>query len=155
MMRTLVCLSIFFSTVLISAQDGFTEANARALIDTFFEGFHEGDTLKMRSVMVANLPTQTVFSTKEGLSMMQDSSGDDLIKAIGNRPQDQKWEEKLLDYNVQIDGNLAHVWTPYEFWLNGEFSHCGANAFTLARTDTGWKIVHLIDSRRRSGCKDQ
>ncbi len=56
-------------------------------------------------------------------------------------------EEQLLDYKVSIDGNLAHVWTPY--FLNGSFSHCGANAFTLAKTSSGWKIVHLIDSRRR------
>jgi len=80
---------------------------------------------------------------------------DDFIKAIAERLEDQKWEERLLDYKVQIDGNLAHVWTPYEFWFNGAFSHCGANAFTLAKTDDGWKIVHLIDSRRRSSCNQE
>jgi hypothetical protein len=80
---------------------------------------------------------------------------DGFIKAIGSRPDADKWEERLLDYKVKIDGNLAHVWTPYEFWLNDKFSHCGANAFTLAKTDEGWKIVHLIDSRRRSSCKQE
>ncbi len=139
---------------LIHAQDAFSEADAKGVVDTFFAGFHEGDTTIMRSVMVRNLPTQTVFATKDGSNMVKDGNGEDFIMAIGKRPADQKWEEKLLDYKVQIDGNLAHVWTPYEFWLNGEFSHCGANAFTLAKTDDGWKIVHLIDSRRRSSCKD-
>ena len=152
-MKILVYVSLFLSSLLITAQSNFTEADARGVIDTFFEGFHEGDTLKMRSVMVKNLPTQTVFTNKEGKHMVHDSNGEDFIKAIGNRPPEQKWDERLLDYKVQIDGNLAHVWTPYEFWLNGSFSHCGANAFTLAKTDDGWKIVHLIDSRRRSSCK--
>jgi hypothetical protein len=73
--------------------------------------------------------------------------------AISKRPETEKWDERLLSYSVQIDGNLAHVWTPYEFWLNGNFSHCGANAFTLAKMDDGWKIVHLIDSRRKSSCR--
>ncbi len=154
-MKYLVYLAFFFSSFLMLAQDSFSEADARGVIDTFFEGFHEGDTLKMKSVMAEKLPTQTVFASKEGKNMVRDSSGDDFIKAIGNRPLDQKWEEKLLDYKIQIDGNLAHVWTPYEFWLNGEFSHCGANAFTLAKMDDGWKIVHLIDSRRKSSCKDE
>jgi hypothetical protein len=154
-MKTLTLITVFLSSFLVSAQDSFTEADGRAVIDTFFEGFHEGDTLKMKSVMAENLPTQTVFATKEGKNMVRDSSGDDFIKAIGSRPPEQKWEEKLLDYKIQIDGNLAHVWTPYEFWLNGEFSHCGANAFTLAKTDNGWKIVHLIDSRRKSSCREE
>ncbi|MCW5520572.1 nuclear transport factor 2 family protein [Aureitalea sp. L0-47] len=154
-MKIFVYVSIFLSSIFISAQSNFTEADARGVIDTFFEGFHQGDTVKMRSVMVKDLPTQTVFTNKEGEHMVNDSNGEDFIKAIGNRPAEQKWEERLLDYKVQIDGNLAHVWTPYEFWLNGSFRHCGANAFTLAKTNDGWKIVHLIDSRRRSSCKTE
>jgi len=74
------------------------------------------------------------------------------LSTIANRPADQKWDERLLDYKVEIDGNLAHVWTPYEFWLNETFLHCGANSFTLAKFDEGWKIIHLIDSRRKEGC---
>ena len=85
--------------------------------------------------------------------MISNGNGKDLLTAIANRPPEQQWDERLLEYRVQIDGNLAHVWTPYEFWFNGNFSHCGANAFTLAKTDDGWKIIHLIDSRRRSSCK--
>ena len=64
---------------------------------------------------------------------------------VVNRQADQKWDERLLDYKVEIDGNLAHVWTPYEFWFNENFSHCGANSFTLAKFDDGWKIIHLIE----------
>lgn len=135
------------------AQNDFTETDAKQVIDTFFEGFHQGDTLKMASVMIKDLPTQTVFANPQGENKISNSDGNNLLTAIANRPPEQKWDERLLDYRVQIDGNLAHVWTPYEFWLNGNFSHCGANAFTLAKTDDGWKIVHLIDSRRRSSCK--
>jgi hypothetical protein len=154
-MKSLVFFSLLLSSFLLSAQNNFSEADARGVIDTFFEGFHKGDTLIMKSVMAENLPTQTVFTTKDGKNMIQDGVGADFLKAIGSRPADQVWDERLLDYKVQIDGNLAHVWTPYEFWYNGQFSHCGANAFTLAKFDDGWKIVHLIDSRRRSSCKEE
>ena len=50
-MKFLVYLSLLLSSFFISAQDNFTEANARGVIDLFFEGFHEGDTVKMRSVI--------------------------------------------------------------------------------------------------------
>ena len=153
-MKLLITMVFVSISAITFSQDSFSENDAKQLIDTFFEGFHKGDTLIMKSVMVENLPNQTVFTNKEGKANVIDGNISEFLKAIANRPADQVLEEKLLDYKVQIDGNLAHLWTPYEFWFNGNFSHCGANAFTLAKTEDGWKIVHLIDSRRKEGCKD-
>ena len=135
------------------SQDEFSETDARYLIDTFFEGFHKGDTILMKSVMAEDMIMQTAFSDKEGSHKVKSDSPSGLLKAIANRPDSQKWDERLESYIVQIDGNLAHVWTPYQFWFNETFSHCGANAFTLAKLNNGWKIVHLIDSRRKASCK--
>lgn len=149
-------LYLYAFTILFSigavAQNPFSEADARKVVDTFFEGFHEGDTTKMRSVIHSNIEMQTAFTGSDGNHQIVGSDMDDLLKAISERQETQTWDERLLSYTVQIDGNLAHVWTPYEFWFNGAFSHCGANAFTLARSNDGWKIVHLIDSRRNKGC---
>jgi hypothetical protein len=146
----LFCLILSFGTF---AQNSFTETDAKQIIDTFFDGFHEGDTLKMRSVMADKMVMQTAFADKDGNNKITDGDAIELLTAIANRPAAQKWDERLLDYKIQIDGNLAHVWTPYQFWFNDALSHCGANAFTLVKTDAGWKIIHLIDSRRRSGCQ--
>ena len=151
-MKLLFFLIYLLSFTQLIAQQSFNEADARQLVDTFFEGFHDGDTTKMRSVMVPSAVMQTASATVEGKNMVSEGSVEKLLDAIANRPPEQIWEEKILDYKVQIDGNLAHVWTPYEFWFNGNFSHCGANAFTMAKTDQGWKIIHLIDSRRKEGC---
>ena len=104
--------------------------------------------------MAPSVRLQTAASDKDGDALLDDDSILNLLNAIANRPADQNWEERLLDYKVQVDGNLAHVWTPYEFWFNGNFSHCGANAFTIVKTEAGWKIIHLIDSRRREGCRE-
>lgn len=151
-MKLLFFLIYLLSFTQLIAQQSFNEADARQLVDTFFEGFHDGDTTKMRSVMVPSAVMQTASATVDGKNMVSEGSVEKLLDAIANRPPEQIWEEKILDYKVQIDGNLAHVWTPYEFWFNGNFSHCGANAFTMAKTDQGWKIIHLIDSRRKEGC---
>ena len=148
----LFSLCIVFSIVTFS-QNSFSKADAKSIIDIFFEGFHQGDTLKMKSVMAKSMVMQTAFTTKDGKNQIVDEQPETFLMAIADRPKTQKWEERLLDYMVQIDGNLAHVWTPYEFWFNDTFSHCGANAFTLAKTDDGWKIIHIIDSRRKIGCQ--
>ncbi len=143
--------SIMFFTNSFS-QNSFSEADAKKVIDTFFEGFHDGDTLKMKSVMSKNMILQTAFNDKKGIDKVATENTEDFILAIARRPENANWDERLLDYKVEVDGNLAHVWTPYEFWLNETFLHCGANSFTLAKLEDGWKIIHLIDSRRKEGC---
>lgn len=151
-MKSILFTGVLLFSVSVWSQDSFTEDDAKGIIDTFFEGFHKGDSLKMRSVLGDNVQLQTAFATPDGDNKLRNDSIDNLLIAIASRTEDQNWDERLLGYKVQIDGNLAHVWTPYEFWFNDEFSHCGANAFTLAKTNEGWKIIHLIDSRRKSSC---
>ncbi|WP_214114149.1 nuclear transport factor 2 family protein [Aequorivita echinoideorum] len=136
----------------IFSQESFSEMEAKGIIDRFFEGFHEGDTLKMQSVMAEKMIMQTAFLDKSGMAKVTTENTEDFILAIAKRPENAIWDERLLSYKIEIDGNLAHVWTPYEFWLNGTFLHCGANSFTLAKFNDGWKIVHLIDSRRKEDC---
>ena len=107
----------------------------------------------MKSVMIDKFLTQTTYKDKEGNGMLVNEDSSKLIQAIANRPADQKWDERLLDYNIQIDGTMAHVWTPYEFWFNDQFSHCGVNSFQLFNDSGNWKIIYLIDTRRREGCQ--
>jgi hypothetical protein len=44
---------------------------------------------------------------------------------------------------------MANVWTPYEFYINEKLSHIGVNSFTLLLENNIWKIVHIIDTRRK------
>jgi hypothetical protein len=51
-----------------------------------------------------------------------------------------------------MDGSLAAVWVDYAFYLNNTFSHCGVDSFHLVKTEEGWKIFNLVDTRRKSDC---
>lgn len=150
MERVIIFLVILITTT-VTAQNK-TEMEVKKAIDTFFEGFHKGDSLLMQSVMYDNMLTQTTYKDKEGKGKLVTDDVAKMLQTIANRPADQKWEERLLDYNIQIDGTMAHVWTPYEFWVNQQFSHCGVNSFQLFNDDGQWKIIYLMDTRRREGC---
>ncbi len=151
MQRVIFYLVLLITTTIFSQSE--EEQSARATIDTFFEGFHKGDTILMKSVMSDKIIMQTAFRTKKGEDKLVEDSPANVLKAIATRTADQKWDERLLSYNIQIDGNMANVWTPYEFWFNDKFSHCGVNSFQLFKDGTTWKIIYLIDTRRRSTCK--
>ena len=148
---------LFYAVVLIStallAQDD-EKLKVREAVDTFFEGFHKGDTTLLKSVMMEKVLLQTAYKNKEGQDVLVSDEISKLINAITNRPPEQIWDERLLDYSIQIDGNMANAWTPYEFWFNGKFSHCGVNSFQLFKQGDQWKIIYLIDTRRRTGCEN-
>ena len=152
MQRVIFYLVVLITTTVLG-QD-HEKLKVREAIDTFFEGFHKGDTLLMKTVLADQLIMQTAYRTKESKDVLK-NDGDlgTLLKAIAKRPADQKWDERLLDYSIQVDGNMANAWTPYEFWLNGEFSHCGVNSFQLFKDGEQWKIIYLIDTRRRERCR--
>ena len=53
----------------------------------------------------------------------------------------QKMQERIWNPEVRISGLIATVWAPYDFWLDGKFSHCGVDQFDLIKTEDGWKIA--------------
>ncbi|MGB1308052.1 MAG: nuclear transport factor 2 family protein [Oceanihabitans sp.] len=153
-MARIILFVVMLITGSIVAQETKAELEVKKTIETFFEGFHKGDTLLMKSVMVDKFVTQTAFKNKEGKDILVTEDSSKLITAIANRPADQKWDERLLDFSIQVDGNMANAWTTYEFWFNGNFSHCGVNSFQLFNDNGTWKIIYLIDTRRRKSCQE-
>lgn len=51
--------------------------------------------------------------------------------------------ERMWDPTVLVDGDLAMVWTPYDFWIGDQFSHCGTDVFTIMRTAEGWRLAAI------------
>lgn len=147
-------LSLLLLLSTISYAQSTDRDDVKATIEKFFEGFHKGDTTLMRQTLGDQLVLQTAFKNREGKDVLNNGDFNNFLKAIADRPEDQKWDERLLSYNIQVDGNMANAWTPYEFWFNGQFRHCGVNSFQLFKDNGAWKIIYLIDTRRRQGCQD-
>ncbi|RAK21645.1 hypothetical protein B0I03_10577 [Flavobacterium aquaticum] len=143
-MKPLFLLILFSLSSSIFAQD----SNPKKVVDDFFTAFHAKDTVALRELCHPEIVVRTVANTKEGYKL-KDEKFDEFLNSIATIPANLKVFEKLIDYKVEIDGNLAHVWTPYEFYVNDKLSHIGANAFTLYNDNGKWQIIHLIDTRRK------
>jgi hypothetical protein len=92
---------IFCLVVSFSFAQNAAEKDAKKVIETFFEAFHKGDTVLLKSTLYDKVTLQTVYKNKEGKDIFVDEGGPEkLIKAIGTRADDQKWEERLLEYVV-------------------------------------------------------
>ncbi len=58
-------------------------------------------------------------------------------------------EERIHDPLVRIDHDLAVVWAPFEFLVDGKVDHCGTDLFNLVRTDGKWLIASVADTGRK------
>lgn len=142
-MKNLLFTLLFFIYLPLNAQD----LHPKKVVEDFFIAFHAKDTITLKEWCHPEIIMQTIANTKEG-NKLENNLYSDFLKSIASIPTNMKFEERILNYNTQIDGNLAHVWTPYEFYINEKFSHMGANSFTLYNDNGKWQIIHIIDTRR-------
>ncbi len=156
MCKFLVAFFLFISCNAVFSQKEMdtNQKNAKQAVLDFFEGFHSGDTVQIKKTILSmDMVMQTIFKTKDGKVKTNTTKIEKFLEAIHNRPKDQKWLEKLLDFRVDADDRIAQIWTPYEFYVNDQFSHCGVNIFQLFNDGKTWRIIAIADTRKREGCK--
>ncbi|WP_298287749.1 nuclear transport factor 2 family protein [uncultured Lutibacter sp.] len=148
----------FFTILFItSIHHSFSQNDeVKTVIITFFEGLHTADTTLINSVISKNILMQTTFINSKGESILRSSTKKDFFTTLLSKKEEDVWFEKLLSVEIKIDGNIASVWIPYEFYLNDIFSHCGANSFQLYYNNNNhWEIIYIIDTRRKKDCKSK
>jgi hypothetical protein len=124
------------------------ESDIKQAVESFFKAFHERDTVAMNAVLDKELVLHTVTEKASGINLSVETRAA-FLKSIASTPKSIKYEEKLTSWNIQADGKLAHVWTPYEFYINGNLVHTGVNSFQLYWKNGVWKIIYCADTRNR------
>jgi hypothetical protein len=157
MMRNIIFLVPFL--VLINhktmAQDINDYEDIEQTIRTFFDGFHKKDTTILNSVLFKQVQIQTIKTNSENNDLhIENESVEAFLKSITLIPETTNFKEVIHDYQIKGDGLLATAWTPYSFFVNETLSHCGTNNFQLIRENGVWKIISIIDTRKKENCKD-
>jgi hypothetical protein len=57
-------------------------------------------------------------------------------------------EERIHDPEIRIDHDLAVVWAPLKFYIDGKLDHCGRDLFSLNQKNGKWLIVALAATTR-------
>ena len=145
---------ILLTTLLIAgiANAQPAEDSVKATINKLFTGMKNADASLLKSAFSDSAILQTITRSKEGKTIVRTESLDEFAQFVSNLKKDSA-DERIVFETIKIDGPLAIAWTPYQFYHNGQFSHCGVNSFQLVRIDRIWKIQYLVDTRRRQNCK--
>lgn len=153
MKSKLFFLVLFASWIGFPAFSQSEEEAVKAVIVSLFDGMRAKNADQVSAAFTPEAIMNTVITKPEG-SEVGSNSVADFAKRISTTPAETQLDERILDYQIKVDGTMASAWTPYRFYVNGDFSHCGVNSFQLVKTAEGWKIVYIIDTRRKEPCKE-
>jgi len=122
------------------------QANEKAVlapITAMFEGMAKRDAAAIKKPL---LPGGGMVLMRDGKpTQMTFDAFADLV----GKPGKSQIEERIHDPLVRIDNDLAVVWAPFEFLVDGKVDHCGTDLFNLVRADGKWLIASVADTGRK------
>jgi hypothetical protein len=127
------------------------EKAALDAVNRMFQGMRTADTTMVRSVF-AEGARFAMISSRSTPPTVTYQTIDGWVRGIGTSAG--RWDEQIYNVQVRVDGNMAHLWTPYTFYLDNKVRHCGINSIELLKDATGWKVTQLSDTRKLEGCPD-
>lgn len=137
----------------ISAQNKQTRQEILKPIYQLFEGMLKNDSSLVRKVFAENISFSTVSKNGNDETYLKAGDVQGFLNNVGS-PKEVVLKEVISNINVQVDGDFASVWCDYTFYLSDEFHHCGIDQFLLIKTESGWKIRQVVDTRRITDCND-
>lgn len=147
----MICKSLVTAAAVISAVFAMSPVRADASeekavlvpIQALFDGMAKYD----RDAMLAPVqPEGSVALLRDG-KVVRMTLGD---FANHIKPGKDKIQERIHDPLIRIDGDIAMVWAPYEFLINGQVKHCGTDVVNLVRIEGRWLIAGIADNSRSS-----
>jgi Putative lumazine-binding len=134
----LAILSLTFAVTSIHAVA--QDSAVLAPINAMFQGMTDRNPAAIKA---AALPGTVLILMRDGKpkQMTIEEFADHL-----NKPGKTHIEERIHDPLVRVDNDLAMVWAPFEFLVDGVPDHCGTDLFNLVRTDDKWLIASIADT---------
>lgn len=144
-------LSLLTISVVSTAQQSHPEyPSVKQVVDQFFESINTGNGPLLASLEVEGAQILNIREDTAGQYEFVELSWFGADSFNGDTQLTERyWDEELL-----ISNNLAVFWAPYDFHIDGEFSHCGIDVLNLIKIDGQWKIGHAMWTIQRPGCED-
>jgi hypothetical protein len=112
-------------------------------VKAMFDGMAKRDAVAIKEPL---LPGGTMVLMRDGKPTQM--TFDAFAERVG-RPGTTQIEERIHDPLIRIDNDLAVVWAPFDFLVDGKVDHCGTDLFNLVRKDGKWLIASVADTGRK------
>jgi hypothetical protein len=143
-----LCLALCVVAAIAAGQSAAPEEQAvLAPVNAMFDGMARRNAAAIKGPL---LPGGMMVLMRDGKPVQM------TFEAFAGRianPGTTQIEERIHDPLIRIDHDLAVVWAPFEFLVNGQVDHCGTDLFNLVRTDGKWLIASVADTGRKDCSK--
>jgi hypothetical protein len=139
MQRVLLLMVFAMLPATNSAQTATDRDAVLKVVQIFFDTMTARDVDGARKIMMAE-GRFYAMDLQKPQSNPQSFTGEEYFARL--QKQTQTYRERIWNPDVRVHESIAAVWAPYDFWIDGKFSHCGIDIFDLAKTpEGGWKIT--------------
>ena len=126
------------------------KAAVTATVQALFDAMAAKDAAKALALVIPDGQLQSVRKT-DAAAIPRGRT----LEAFANSLPTQKAPmlERMWNPEVRVSGPIATLAARYDFHLDGKFTHCGTDIFTLVKTADGWKISGGIYTVEPTGCE--
>ncbi|MGK2934531.1 MAG: nuclear transport factor 2 family protein [Gemmatimonadaceae bacterium] len=149
-LSTLGCAATSARQPALNAASAADQEAAIAAVQALFDAMRARDTSAIRAVFTPDAQLVSIRTVPGAPARFQTQPLAAFVTSVGRAPEELV--ERMWDPRVEIAGDLASLWAPYEFRIGANFSHCGHDAVHLVRTAEGWKIAGIAYTVITTGC---
>jgi hypothetical protein len=119
------------------------EDQIKSVILKTFSAMKSVDSVALKSYFMGNALLHVSQVRPEGTIVRDVPIASFVKNVLTRKPGDM--DERVLSWGpILIDHEIATAWVPYEFYLNGKFTHKGVDAFILVKVGEEYKIQTLL-----------
>jgi ketosteroid isomerase-like protein len=140
-----------------ATQGGARETTAQereavlASIQSFMDALRAKDVAAMNQHVDSLTRITLLRPTREGGTRVVVLTAEQFIR-VATQPNQPGIDEPIRNPVVHVSGDLATVWAEYQVRRDTTVTHCGFDAFHLARRDGRWKLLNISDTYQAAGC---
>ncbi len=131
-----------------SSNNAQQRADIMSVIYDWAETLTTDDLERRKQVTIDGSMIQRMRQQPDGSFTLAPS----IVSFDAMKPSNTVMVERFWDEELIITGPFATFMAAYDFWIDGEFSHCGTDVFDLINVDGQWKIGNMKFTIIRDGC---
>ena len=142
-MRNLFLLLFLFPLLAMGQSQTKDEDQIKAVILKTFSAMKSVDSVALKSCFTSNAMLHISQLKPEGNTLREVPAAKFIQNVMTRKPGEM--DERVLSWGpILIDQEIATAWVPYEFYLNGKFSHKGVDVFIFVKSGNEFKIKTLL-----------
>ena len=119
------------------------EDQIKAVILKTFNAMKSVDSVALKSCFTEKAVLHISQIRPEGNIIREVPIANFVKNVMSRKPGDM--DERVLSWGpILIDHEIATAWVPYEFYLNGKFTHKGVDVFLFVKSGNEFKIQTLL-----------